>query len=1178
MRPTKAFPVLFFLIISAIFLRGVIFSSGIIIGADWGFPLTHQQIQVYFNNCLYTWTHVMNLLGARKSFFVDIPFGLLIKAFSELGVEGDVFSKLFLFSIYFFSGISVYSLCRYLGCRKHSSILGGFILITMPFFFNYSIMGWTFVLFSVGVILPWAVISFIKSVEENNLRFSLATGLLYSLAAIQTQSIIWYPLVFLALAVYLIKDKKTFFKYLRSFLFILLTFLLIHAAWWPSLFFYRDTNILGSKLVNETMSLGTWARLSFSNIIRGWGSIFNYQYETAYPYSLLFASFLTPLTVVFSLLFLKKKRKTVIPFFLIFLVPLFLFCLGPKVIAKIPFSNFIRDIARFISISSFAATILMTIFFDFLLRSKSKILNYSAVFFIFLVLFNSFPFFSGKLYGEQKSTHDVRLRTYDFPDDYRIVEDYLANLSTNSRAFYLPGDEVVYSSSNLYFSGNYHGMRDLFKIYSPLAGGINLYNSGAGKPQNIDLLVNQLMEKRQWDDLVRLLRFLGVSQIVVRKDLDYSYIVNYQFIKNFLEKEKEIKKRDDLDFENIVVFENESCFPHFYVPQKLVLSSAGIGVLPELLDLYENNPALGIYFQTFVSEATPKKAPLALNKFNEFLVEVEPENLKEAIIGLGAPDEEVIYPYVKHRPGGAFYSLVFLKEKGDELWARKNLEKLVDKKLFYANKRINETLQFGADRSEAYQNKLGEIINLIKGVKNTETRILLAVKTKNYLLDNEKRISKLSEKAKGNFPFAFGVIKKQLEEIYQWSEADFVNLEYSFEVPEQGNYELYLGGLAPELLLSLTIDSQNYEQEENWEDESKLSKVRDLELRAGEHQGAIQLFSLENLANQEWKVFKELSLEEGDIQFSPQGFYPNADNIIYQNIRNWEPNSLYYLSFDYELSGGVLGLGVLEQNTTYFQGKDRLVTEKILEKKLEISVADELSESNLSEKSWDNYQTIIRSSPNAIKADIYLYAIAKPNQFAKLNFKNFKINKVRNPKVILKADLGNEVFDGNSPVITFTKINPAKYLVEVKNAQGPYELIFNETFNLGWRAYISEANSNSSLDEDDLLSANYFGEKVKEKIQQNLFLGGNIFETWGKKSIPSDRHFLVNGYANAWHITPEDSNDRGDYEIIIEFLPQKLFYLGFFVSLNTLVFSLGWFLIDFRKKRPRFMGKSKRDF
>jgi len=91
------------------------------------------------------------------------------------------------------------------------------------------------------------------------------------------------------------------------------------------------------------------------------------------------------------------------------------------------------------------------------------------------------------------------------------------------------------------------------------------------------------------------------------------------------------------------------------------------------------------------------------------------------------------------------------------------------------------------------------------------------------------------------------------------------------------------------------------------------------------------------------------------------------------------------------------------------------------------------------------------------------------------------------------------------PNIRFEKINPTKYIVHV-NASNPFFLVFSESYHKDWVAYTN-------------------GEQV-----------------------PGEGHLMANGYANAWFI-----NKTGSYDIVLEFWPQKLFYIGSAASITTLI-------------------------
>ena len=183
------------------------------------------------------------------------------------------------------------------------------------------------------------------------------------------------------------------------------------------------------------------------------------------------------------------------------------------------------------------------------------------------------------------------------------------------------------------------------------------------------------------------------------------------------------------------------------------------------------------------------------------------------------------------------------------------------------------------------------------------------------------------------------------------------------------------------------------------------------------------------------------------------------------------------------------------------------------------------------------------------------------------------------------------------PKITFIKINPTKYRVKVEEVVEPYTLIFSESFHEGWKAYLVQ---DQKLKVKSLKSkfwnvtgklgskitglfvknkgygeevASYFDGDIKEGTHQMTFLEPATFETWGKKPIPEERHVLVNGYANSWYITPEDAGGRQDYEIIIEFEPQRLFYIGLTVSAFTFLGCLCYLVYGLCMKKKRLKVK-----
>ena len=158
------------------------------------------------------------------------------------------------------------------------------------------------------------------------------------------------------------------------------------------------------------------------------------------------------------------------------------------------------------------------------------------------------------------------------------------------------------------------------------------------------------------------------------------------------------------------------------------------------------------------------------------------------------------------------------------------------------------------------------------------------------------------------------------------------------------------------------------------------------------------------------------------------------------------------------------------------------------------------------------------------------------------------------------------------PKITFARINPTKYIIKVEEASKPYILVFSESFHIGWKAYI---NINGTFKNKEIVSS-YFNGEIKEGTYKNIFFDKNTFETWGKKPIAENRHFIANRYANSWYIVPEDADGRENYEIIIEFWPQRLFYIGLTISAFTFLGCLCYLIYGLCMKKKRVKVKQVR--
>lgn len=581
-----------FLSAPIIFFRKILLTRGIIIGYDWGLPLTIIQINKVFSDSLSTWTDQGFFLGARSSFFTAVPYHALIKFMSNFGIDGQIYTKLILLFLFTFAGFTMYKLARFFKLEQFPSIFAGLIYITTPIFFNYSIMGWIFVLFSLGL-LPLATKYFIQSVEERSLKYVMLTSILYALSIIQSQSLIWFMIVFIMLSFYLIKDKQSLFFYIRSMFFIIVTLFLLNAYWILGLLIAPDTQTFGSDIINSTVSLGSLFHLRPVNIIRLWGGLANFQYEhfTNDTPHLLTLSFLLPMLAILPLL-LKIKQRLIISLWLIALVPLIMRFLNNyrDLLLNIPFSNGIRDFARFTTLSTFAYPILAAILINYLIIKRNKFL---ILIIATLWFFSIYPWRISDISNWKIEDGCAgRLRTKVFPKEYIELEKNLSNKKLDQKSFYLPTGGIVDFNDDYKFHSICNETWDIFAGFSPIPGALSLTDRKRGYlTEYIDNIKNNLDRKR----LIDLLSLTNIKYIIIRKNLlkpeEKHYLKNIESLteNNILSKYLENTK--------LVVYIVNDYLPHFFIADKSTVSDDKVNNLIEIIKDMKSTNSKAVFFK-----------------------------------------------------------------------------------------------------------------------------------------------------------------------------------------------------------------------------------------------------------------------------------------------------------------------------------------------------------------------------------------------------------------------------------------------------------------------------------------------------------------------------------------------------------------------------------------------------
>lgn len=234
----------------------------------------------------------------------------------------------------------------------------------------------------------------------------------------------------------------------------------------------------------------------------------------------------------------------------------------------------------------------------------------------------------------------------------------------------------------------------------------------------------------------------------------------------------------------------------------------------------------------------------------------------------------------------------------------------------------------------------------------------------------------------------------------------------------------------------------------------------------------------------------------------------------------------------------------------------------------------------------------------------YIPSVALPiNKDNMANADNFEQDKL--PKALFADDtfstadyVVNKLGVYNKAYIEYKKVSNTKYRVTIHNANSEFLFVFDNSYHSGWKVYGAnkEKRNNQSVErlnqldsfEDQMpaseaismynngeLSAvgdRFISKRNKGIIQNDNLKNGSIIETWFKRPvIDANSHLVANGYANSWVVDPGkicDStngcykNKDGSYDmnLIVEFWPQRLFYVGFLVGSLVLLACLSRYL------------------
>jgi len=487
-------------------------------GGDWAFPTTAIETQNYFANHFSSWSYIGNLFGDRLFSPTSLFFASILKALSLMGAKGDISPKIILVTFFALASTNFNLLLRYFKVNSRIAFFGGLLYVFSPIFFNYFLMGWQFVILFMAI-LPLIIYFFDISINKNNYRLALLVALLFSLVVVQSQALVWVPIVLLSMSLSYFSDKKKLYVSFKMLALIFFVFVLLNMYWLPGMLLLQDSELVDTSLVNSVVSLGTAARLSVPNLLRLWGSLFNYQFETSYNLTLSLISFIVPLLAVLGAIAYKTKRYAIYLLFL-FIVPILFYALDRDILSSIPFSGLLRDIARFTVLSTFSAVALVSLFLNYIytrFKKKKWLVGLLAI----ILLLNIMPFFNSSLYEGRVNDYDFRLRTFQLSSDQITLEKMFDNEKEGKTALFLPIGGTISTKDNVLFKGAYQEMQDLYAGFSSVPGVSSISDRSTDASGDMLKEINRALVSGEDQNFKNIINRLDIEYIVFRRNLEY---------------------------------------------------------------------------------------------------------------------------------------------------------------------------------------------------------------------------------------------------------------------------------------------------------------------------------------------------------------------------------------------------------------------------------------------------------------------------------------------------------------------------------------------------------------------------------------------------------------------------------------------------------------------------------
>ncbi len=1122
---------------SSLVLIAIWFGDGLMKGvAESGLPLySAKNSELFTRNAWIDW----GFGNYTSSLPATWPTYWFLSKLEGIGMPA-VFIQALLFYVFLaVSGLSIYFLARLLfrDISRPSALVSVYFYWFSPLVLINIWNRFLYDFFFLYAFLPLGLIVFLYGLKKKNYTYAVIFGLsslLYSFASAALAAILflWITLSLTAFFYLIVGSGKRLFI-IKYFLLSFFFFVLVN-TWWivqviylgqsadfgraVAMFAAPNGNLDSLKSVSSSLGSLTYLyRFLHGDYFSGIGS---WSVGFTHPLSVVVELLIT-LTIIAGTIFYRKKRSVLFLGILFFAgmylmkgvsqpfgeIFEFLFNrITPLQLFRNPFEKF----SLMVVISSsllFAFTIfkIVNYFKNFHIRS----LFYLGVFAV-LIVFWGYPLLSNRVFSYSEVWDRSAETSYSVkvPDYYKDISQWLKSQPGNFRFISLPlGDEGIRYA----WEHPYRGVEPSYILLSSPG----LTNSTTIPFYNF---ITQELERNFFNssNFTKVMNAVNAKYILLRKDVNWKVerMRDPLVIQQMLQESKDFTKA--AEFGQLSVWENKNWKEQFiFSTDKYVYSSP----VSNLFDI-------GIVDKTDVVVVEPKAS-----EADDMIIHPSFRYFFSGPVDPTFDKDPTIFPHVSNFPTSFKYPFTILKEKLT-LSSEKSLLEKIETRVVLLGKRLVEA-KISKDNDNprsaeiAVRRYIGELQtfegefkllnsnNVLQTVWQQEKLANVFSKHEKVLMEMEQFLPlsadarrKLHEMQKRiNVLPEYGIIADMRYPV------DRRNI-YRFEVPQDGEYSLILNtkdwnDFYSEALESIQIDNTLYPLDVSLNQDG-YTNLGLVELTGGIHEAGFNTPDQKNLVTSEDELTLTVDHGEKEARFGIED---------YNSFFNYE------ISFDYFIKmGSGFEISLDADNDVVNKGrKVKFYTESFVPDSYffgqqrfqsQISPSPNSTDVELIFKvtPWNNCESIFWTSGKEVCDNPEIRS--RYDKTTEVVISNIQVKRALDIVPILKLASELET-DRDLPALSYERVSPVLYKVNVREASSNFMLVLSQLYNSGWKV------------------------------------------TFADGSDLTDEHFLVNGFANGWMI-----KKRGDFDIYIEYFPQR--YLDFGKKVSTIGFILGLVIILIR--------------